>query len=185
MKIIHYSCLVGNRDIPIQDGRVYVKGCDKFNTDKMNAKAPKILPHLYLEQHDISIWSDANVAFKKPISELIDLLGDEDCLVFAHPQRTNINEEINATLYMDTPERRMYHKDKPGILGKGGVLIRRNNERVNQLNEKWWAEICRGSVRDQLSLPYTLGTIAKYAKVDWKWYPYENDYFKANPHVKS
>ena len=51
--------------------------------------------------------------------------------------------------------------------------------------EKWWAEICRGSVRDQLSLPYTLGTIAKYAKVDWKWYPYENDYFKANPHVKS
>jgi hypothetical protein len=59
--IIVYSCHVGKRDTPVEDGRFYVKGSDKFNSDRMNAKAPKILPHLYLPKHDYSIWVDANL----------------------------------------------------------------------------------------------------------------------------
>ena len=38
----------------------------------------------------------------------------------------------------------------------------KNCQEVNDLNERWWQEIIKGSSRDQLSLPYTLGKIATY-----------------------
>ena len=79
--IIVYSCHVGKRDTPVEDGRFYVKGSDKFNSDRMNAKAPKILPHLYLPKHDYSIWVDANLELKVTKEELIEELGDYHCMV--------------------------------------------------------------------------------------------------------
>ena len=50
MKIIVYSCNVGNYDNPIKDGRLYLEGGDKFNSDRLNSKIVKVLSHLFLPE---------------------------------------------------------------------------------------------------------------------------------------
>ena len=40
----------------------------------------------------------------------------------------------------------------------GGILLRRKNLKVSLFNNKWWHEINKGSIRDQISFPY----------VEWK-----------------
>jgi hypothetical protein len=53
---------------------------------------------------------------------------------------------------------------------------------MNALNEKWWAEICRGSSRDQISFPYVYRDKVNYLDtVD----PFDNKYFTRKGHVKS
>lgn len=178
--IIVYSCLTGAYK-GIKDNRVYVNPSDKFNSDRMNAKAPKVLSHLYLPIHEYSIWIDANLELLISPLELISLMDNKECLVFTHPFRKTINEEIIACKNLDSFENLNYHKNKKGILAACGVIIRKNTETVNKLNEYWWAEICRGSSRDQLSFPYTLGAISNYLKTEIQ-FPFNSKFIKWNPH---
>lgn len=180
-KVIIYSSHSGNRDNPVQDGRLYVDGCDKFNTNRMIAKAPKILPHLYLPEHDISIWVDANLELTCKVEDMVKELDDFDCLIFHHPDRKTINEEIIACKTLDSDKNLQYHKDKPGDLAWCGIIVRRNSDRVNEYNEYWWSQICRGSSRDQLSFPYTLGKIAKYLTIKGSYF--HNQFTKRNNHI--
>jgi hypothetical protein len=184
MKIIVYSCNVGNYDNPIKDGRLYLEGGDKFNSDRLNSKIVKVLSHLFLPEHDYSIWVDANIELLITPKELVELMGDYECMVFKHPKRENINQEIIECGLKDTEKNKQYHKNKPGLLAACGIVVRKNTETVNRLNEKWWAEICRGSFRDQLSFPYTLGTISKYIKTEWRK-PFNSKYTKWHPHNKN
>jgi len=183
-KIIVYSCNVGNYDNSVKDGRLYINGSNKFNSDRMNAKVPKILPHLYLSPHNYSIWIDANIELLISPKDLIDIMEDKSCMVFKHPYRDTINEEIEecrkANVDVDNLH---YHKNKDGLLAACGVIVRKNTFETRVLSEKWWAEICRGSIRDQLSFPYTLGIISKYLKTDWE-FPFNSKYTKWNPHIK-
>lgn len=183
MKIITYSCNVGDHDNPIKDGRLYLEGGNKCNSDRLNARMVKVLPHLFLPEHDYSIWVDANIELLVTPKELIELMEDYECMVFKHPERENINQEIKACGSRDTEKNKDYHKDKSGLLAACGVVVRKNTETVNRLNEQWWAEICRGSLRDQLSFPYTLGTISKYIETEWKR-PFNSKYTKWYPHKK-
>jgi len=48
------------------------------------------------------------------------------------------------------------------VSGVTGVLIRKHTDRVKRLNERWWAEICRGSLRDQISFPFVWNGHAAY-----------------------
>lgn len=54
-------------------------------------------------------------------------------------------------------------------------------EITQRLNEQWWSEICRGSFRDQLSFPYTLGKVSKYIETEWER-PFNSRYTKWYPH---
>jgi hypothetical protein len=184
MIVVKYSCLVGDYDHPIQDGRLYINGGNKCNTDRLNSRMVKTLPHLFLPPHTYSVWIDANVKLLIDPLELIRLMGDKDCLVFKHPSRNTINEEILACSMHDTKENKEYHRNKKGVLASTGVVVRKNTSEVQRLSEKWWAEICRGSYRDQLSFPYTLGTISKYIETDWDE-PFNSVYTKWYPHKKT
>ena len=179
--IITYSCNTNNYDNYINDGRIYINTIDKFRSNRMNAKIVKILPHLYLQAHNYSIWIDSNIELLVNPKNLIDLMEDRKCLVFKHPYRNTINEEIIACKNLDNFENLNYHKNKKVILAACGVIIRKNTETVNKLNEYWWAEICRGSSRDQLSFPYTLGTISNYLKTEIQ-FPFNSKFIKWNPH---
>jgi hypothetical protein len=181
IKIIKYSCLVGDYDIPVQDGRIYVQGSTNFKSNNLNAKITKILPQLYLEQHDYSLWIDANIVLKVNPLELIEMMGDFECLLVNHPVRTTINEEIIACAKLDSKSNLEYHKDKEGALASCGMILRKNTQTINQLNCQWFAEICRGSFRDQLSFPYTLGTKSLIINGEWSSLR-ENKIFKINPH---
>jgi hypothetical protein len=184
MKIVTYSCNVGDYDKSVQDGRLYLDGGNKCNTDRLNSRMVKVLSHLFLPEHTYSVWIDSNIKLLVPVEELIGMMGENECMVFKHPIRNTIDEEIIACFTHDTKENKIYHKGKEGILASTGVLVRKNTEKVNRLNEKWWAEICRGSYRDQLSFPYTLGTISKYIETEWKQ-PFNSKFTKWYPHKKT
>lgn len=177
--IIVYSSVSGDYDEKIEDGRIYIEPSDKFITHRMNAKIPKILPHKFLPPHEYSIWVDSNIHLKVEPQKLIDLFENPLCGVFVHPYRTTINEEINACIELDSIKNLNYHKNKSGALAACGFIIRKNTEEVNILNEKWMTEILLGSSRDQLSFPYTLGSIAKMISV--KNF-IDNEYYKILPH---
>lgn len=175
--VILYSCHTKKYSPVIKDERTFIEPETIFKLDRLNSKMCKVLPHLYLPNYKYTIWVDANIEFKINPIDLLDLMEDKSCLVFTHPERKTINEEIKATAHLDSSEKRGFHQNKPGLLAACGVIVRRNDNVTNSLNEKWWAEICKGSHRDQLSFPYTLGTIARYLEVNWK-IPYENEYIK-------
>ena len=138
--------------------------CDKFVTHRMKAKLPKILPHKVLPEHDYSIWVDSNVTLQKSAIELLEYFEYPDVGVFRHPVRKTINDEIEicGKWKLDDEKNLFYHKDKEGKLAWCGIIIRKNIPSVHLACEQWWAEICAGSSRDQISFPYTLGKLATY-----------------------
>ena len=142
------------------------KACDKFDP-YLNAKIHKVLIHKYVDTR-YSVWIDASVEIKKNIVRMLEtFLKDHDIAVYSHLSHPReemiktIEQEISACIDMkkDKTERIMeqfkensYPKDK--VLPICTVIFRRHTPQMNRLNEKWWSEICRYSVRDQLSFPY-------------------------------
>lgn len=178
-----YSCMSNGYE-RIRDDRIYIPPSDKFKKGVLNAKIPKILSHKYIDT-EWSIWVDGNINFKIDPLELLDIFEYKEVGVFRHPQRSQVNQEIDICkrVKLDTPERLEYHRDNPGTLGYCGIIVRKNTATVAKYNEKWWAEICRGSNRDQVSFPYTLGQIANYKDLKGQGNVHEsNDYYSRSPH---
>ena len=157
---------------------------DKFKDPRRNAKIYKVLSHLFIETEH-SIWIDANVELKVPYRTLIGLLGDKDIAVFKHTDRDNINDEAhvcqqwNKDDYDTIQEQIERYNYKEKGLGACFILIRRHTEKIKRLNEQWWAEICRGSVRDQISFPYVFRDNVRYIEIDNML---DNKYFKRYGH---
>lgn len=124
----------------------------------------KINSHL-LPPHDISIYIDANLKTEKDITKLLKYLKTDiaiprhtrDMCVYQHARRC-------IALKLDNPVIIKKHIDK---LRRNGMprhygltencfIIRRNNDRIKELNQLWWRTYKGGSQRDQLSLPYAL-----------------------------
>lgn len=185
MKIQTYSTISNDYDEKIKDGRLYVSPSDLFIKHRLNARLPKILSHKILPEADYTIWLDSNLHLKIDPLELLSYFEYPKVGVFYHTERSTINQELDllSRLKWDRPERLLYHKNKKGILGATFLLIRKNEAIVNDLNEKWWAEICTGSSRDQLSFPYTLGNIATYKKLP-DGNMLQNSLFTRVPHKK-
>ena len=164
-----YCCMTGDYDNIQEDGRKYVDPCNRFRHNRLNAKVPKILSHKYIDTK-FSIWIDSNIVMKITYIELVQLFleanPDFEVGIFEHPERKIVEEEIKACANsnLDDHFRLNYHggRDSGERLAYCGIIVRRNTDLVAQYNEKWWGEISRGSSRDQLSFPYTLGKIATY-----------------------
>lgn len=135
----------------------------KFTDQSRNSRAQKILAHLFLDC-EYSIYLDANIDLLIDPEQLVkEWLKDKDIAVFKHAGRDCIYEEADAIAYYqkETPEalkEQVVAYAKRGWLEhKGlaecGVIVRRHTPEVAQMNEKWWAEYCRYSKRDQMSFP--------------------------------
>mgnify|MGYP006921314466 CR=1 FL=1 len=147
------------------NGWELLPACDKFNPH-MNAKIHKILIHKYIDS-EFTIWIDGSVEITKSIEKMTELfLKDHDIAVYNYRSWTReekietIEDQIAecCRLGKDDPKRiheqyknNSYPKRIPPICP---IIFRRNNLQTARLNERWWAEICRYSVRDQLSFPY-------------------------------
>lgn len=175
MKIV-YTCITGNYDILThinkQAGWRYLCFTDNPNlrsevweiihikfVPKIYRKI-KLMPHLFLPKHDVSIWVDGN----------IELLWNLDTLAqrgtfttMAHPDRNNIYSEAQACIKLkkDKPDvinaqMATYRKDGyngTGLIGSG-VIVRHNTPENKAFGEAWWKEVEKWSVRDQLSFNY-------------------------------
>lgn len=161
---VRYVCFTD--DLTIRDaGWELFPACDKFN-DYLNAKVHKILIHKYVDSQ-YTLWIDSRVEIKKSVEHMTDtFLKDHDIAVYNHSSYprdnpiTTIEEEMEAccTTGKDDPKRILEqykkHEYPNRIPPVCSIIFRRNNLQMERLNEKWWSEICRYSVRDQLSFPY-------------------------------
>lgn len=135
-----------------------------FKSPRRNARIVKLLIHQFADA-DFSIWIDGNQRLHKPPEELVErFLGDYDLAAFKHPLRD--------CLYGEAEDCAMKKLDDPGVIeeqarkykGRGFppnvgqiesmVVLRRHTALVEQFNNAWWSELCRHSVRDQISFSF-------------------------------
>lgn len=176
-----YSADCGKYDHPRNDIKVFSK-YNKFKDPRLNAKIYKVLPHLFMPNEKWWLWADGNLKLKDgALKKLLDEA--EDVTVFEHPYRKTVGEEMKEIKRLELDDPKVIDSltyDKSARLPACFLIIRKNTAEVRAMNEKWWAEICTGSVRDQVSFP-TCYPNAKYLK---KVHPFDNDYFTRVGHKK-
>ena len=181
MDITVYTCITAEKDTLIDtqnmEGARFVAfsdqksqawkirpPCTAFPDPRRNARLQKIIPHKFLNSQ-YSIYIDGNIALCVPAQQLVEeFLQDKDIAVFRHPYRDCIYDEAKVCARHGLDSVRILKRQtadykKAGYPKKAGLcecnfIIRRHTPSINELNEKWWAEYCQYSVRDQLSFPF-------------------------------
>lgn len=173
--------------------------CQKFKKPVMNAKIHKILTHKYVNTPFI-VWMDGNMDLKVDPHKLVDLLGDHDFAFFKHPVRDCVYEEADVCVQLKKgdmkelgEQTKQYAKDEfepHSGLCEMTAFVRRNTPKANLAFERWWAEICRHSERDQVSFPVAFqgeiwSTIPGSVAIDLEHPNFPgNAYFTLNKHSK-
>jgi len=186
-KII-YTAIIGNYDnlieMPKQNSWRYLCFTDQNLTSdtweiiKVSGKDKlcrqiKLLPHIFLPPHEISVWIDGNIEVDCNLDSLIHA----DYCLMKRPRETNIYEEAQILIDAHKEQKEIIDKqinqynceftNIPGLMATG-VLIRRNTIQNNSINEKWCSEVERHSKRDQLSFPYIAHKYRlKYQYINW------------------
>lgn len=177
--MITYTSIVGGKDtLRVQPESKYpyvafVDGIDQyiepwelrkassiFVSPRRNAKIHKILPHLFLDTK-VSLWIDGSVQLKKPPEDFLPFLKNYD-IVFMKSGPGCIYDEaenIKKSKYEDDEivDEQVRYSLKRGIPKHYGtysprITLMRHNAKTKEFSERWWAEICRGSSRDMLTL---------------------------------
>ena len=128
---------------------------------RRSARYIKLLAHRHIDS-EFSLWQDANVALRVPLSQLCtDWLTGYDLAVFRHRTRDCLYKEaqICKEKLLDDPEiidqqTARYRTDgfpENAGLAETSVVLRRHSARMERFNELWWEELSAGSVRDQIS----------------------------------
>lgn len=174
-----YSSICGRFDKPRKDIAVFGdRNSDMFKLPVMNAKIYKILAHKYFSS-PFSIFLDGNIFLNVPASKILsDLLKDADMALFQHPYRNCLYQEYSHARKRVLPvlqplmDEQVNNYRQEGMpvnfgLGECGMLIRKNNDVTAEFNERWWAEICRYTNRDQMSFPYVLWKMKDRIKINF------------------
>ncbi len=185
-----YSAITGGKDAPRDDVHTFT-AYDNFRDPRRNAKIYKLLPHLFFDA-PWTIWVDGNIVLNSSPEALVELAAskESDMAVFSHPARDCLYDEAAVCMKrgLDNPKiikEQIDRYEREGFprnagLGACYIIIRKNTTKINRLNEKWWAEVCRGSVRDQISFPYVFNGTAHYLPAQKKW----NKFFTLSEHLK-
>lgn len=134
---------------------------------KREAKKPKIQPHLYLGDYDVSLYVDNTVKLKKKPSEIISNLKTlhSEFALIRHPWRDCIYDEAEEVIALGFEEEKRVREQMDCYRGEGyaahsgliaGTFIFRNHHsrRVKKVCEDWWEHVLRYGARDQLSFNY-------------------------------
>jgi len=164
-KILLYTAITGNYEQPRDDIRVETS--DLFKLSVRDARMHKCLTPDF-DKYDYSIWIDGNTSLKVSPEFLIKELGDADILVYSHWRDCVYDEgrvvekivdgkhgEFEAIMYQMIRYKEEGYPNHNGLAATTYV-IRRHNKAVAAFNNLWWAEISKGSERDQLSFNYAI-----------------------------
>jgi len=181
--IVVYTCITGNKDAPIKRDypiTIFNDAYDRFRDPRRNSRIQKILSHKYFNE-TFSIYHDGNMKLLIPPEELIKRYMDGyDMAMLKHSRGCLYKEAmVVAKLQMDDVEtiieQAKHYEDMgfPKDIGflQGGFIIRRNNERTRRFNEAWWADYCRYSRRDQLSIMPAIdesGVVVNAIDLNWE-----------------
>ena len=111
---------------------LWVDGCVELRID------PKKIIKKYSKRGDIIMFQSRNYNSVIKEGELILKSGLDSCEV--------VNEQLNTYL-----EDRHFN---PNVLSTTMVVLRKHTPKVIEFNNMWWSQICRYSLRDQLSVDY-------------------------------
>lgn len=188
-KVVVYTCITNNYDTPIPPIPAY-SSCDFIlftdnpdllvqgwktvaiqNTTGIDSakfsRMPKILPHRFLKDYDVSIYVDGNVGIHGDILSLLHYLKGKPMAAFKHPDRDCLYDEARIVVSRNldnegvVSEQIQKYKEEgfPDNFGltENRVMIREHYDpSVMETMEMWWRELLRHSKRDQLSFPYVL-----------------------------
>jgi hypothetical protein len=142
-----------------------IDGLNGFGSKDKN-RFIKINPHIFLPEHDISIYIDGDIQINSDLNELLQTIisSDGSIFLYEHYLRDCIYDEANACandslelIWRIASQMRRYKSESfPRKLGlyEGNIIIRKNNIHTIKLMEAWWHEYYFGAKRDQLSLTY-------------------------------
>ena len=164
---------------PAGSGQVYdLRRIAYFDEDPVRrARFVKTHPHMMLRGYAIAVWIDGNILFRGDISGLIDDFERSGLPVAAvpHPLRTSVYEEALACISLGKDDDgviqsqiaryRLAGFDCDDLIESNFLMYRLDHPQLAAFLSAWWAEIDRGSRRDQLSLNYAM------AQTGVKWFP--------------
>lgn len=152
----------------------------QFDDPRRESRMYKLLPHKYVPSR-YTLYVDGNISvLTHPLKLVKAYLVNCDIAFLPHPSRTCAYEEADvcAEQGLDKPSviaqqmaryRQAGYPEHNGLM-TGGVILRRNTKAVARFNELWWREVETGSVRDQLSLNYSLWECGlKYGTLGNDW----------------
>ena len=129
----------------------------------------KLLPHRLFPEYQWSLYLDGNVDLRMDPQAFLDRHSRHgaDFLVFRHPSRASILEELAACIELRKDNAELMVRQVAGYLDDGfrhafaltqnNIMLRRHNDpALMALSEAWWAEVQSKSQRDQLSLSYVV-----------------------------
>lgn len=129
----------------------------------------KMHPHILLQEYDTVVWIDATLLVRETgnLKELVSrhVQSKKAISTCRHPYRGDVYSECAACVQHSKDDAEVMHQQMQryrdaGVsasdsLAETMVVISRPKEaQVASFFELWWKEICSGSRRDQLSLPY-------------------------------
>ena len=192
-RVVVYTCLFGNYETPkeplFKDPRVrWVLFTDDssltssawevrvvteaLSSPRRSSRMPKILPHIFLEEHDISLYIDSSLEIRAPdiLFSVHLMLGDKDLALYRHHSRNSVYEEIECCekQHLESHELCAWYRNfyesvpLPPHLGlfENTLIARRNTKEIRALNEQWWSFYgTLGGQRDQLCFPAALHAV--------------------------
>lgn len=132
---------------------------------RRKARLIKTLAHRNFPDAEYSLWLDGCLTLLTPYWLFVDrFLSEHDICVFEHMQRSCVYRELEACIRLNKDEPKVMRDQvnryrREGYpynngLGETTAVLRRHTPKIAELNELWWEEIQRGSLRDQLSFDY-------------------------------
>jgi len=131
-------------------------------TPKYLSRIIKLLPHKYLPDYEYTLYLDGSVELLESPANIVKKYASRaDIIVHKHPWRNCIYQECKAVVdYRFVPHAQVerqkrflisQHYPVNNELTENGVILRKNTEKINKLNEYWW-KVCKSfTYRDQLS----------------------------------
>lgn len=122
----------------------------------------KMNPHLVLPPHDISIWVDplCRIRFTDPVKMILNFLGKKDISCYKFLTEKNVDKNCIYRDNEDIYDHLLRYK-KVGFPRNFGmfnsdIIIRRNNDKVRNLNELWWREVNLFSLNEDIAFPFSI-----------------------------
>jgi len=169
---VDYICF-SDRDIA-EPGCWQIRSLDYFHCNpRRAARYAKINPHICFPDHEWSLWVDGSVAINVDPLRLLDEYGEHETLfAYRHPDRETLAQEADAIVGAALDDEAIVRIQLARYLDRGlppdtplhetNVLLRRHHDpAIMDHSRAWFAELQRGSLRDQLSFDYAAWSVGQ------------------------
>lgn len=146
-------------------------------TPRLQYRIPKMFGWQYFPSADVILWLDGSMSLARPDSlmQLLKMMGHSDMLLFKHPWRNTIEEEVNhieekleqGNAYITSRYKNGLHVQQLGEIQRdpsyqdvnlyaSNVFMYLNDPKVHRVFDMWWFFQSRYYTCDQVALPYAI-----------------------------